>query len=425
MNSQIVIDEKPGEPSKGSSLAFVVGFYFSLRIAIVLFSVRILDLDPSTGSVISLCLNFILLLLVCLDSLGQDKRALGSLLKVSSVRWVRTFLLFSICSLLWSETASVTHSAVYWAGMAADVAIVVLMLRSQSVTSTADSMMRGFIWSTCCLAVVAWVMPAQSDLRLGDEDYFNANQIGNLCAFAILLAQYLMNRKVGMGKLTVLFLVITLFRSLSKTTLVAFLVCESFLVISDKSLGRKTKILLATSVTVMILAFWGLYEAYFDLYTTTGNQAETLTGRVAIWTYAYGAISDHPWNLWIGHGLDSMWNVIPRFAGGQFEARHAENETLQQLYSYGLAGVLLLVLIYGSLYRQIRQLARSPVKTILLSMMLFIVVRGLAEAEPFDLLLPVWAIVLLGTLVNELRTAEHTTAGPSPLGPMPLPEIGT
>ena len=39
-------------------------------------------------------------------------------------------------------------------------------------------------------------------------------------------------------------------------------------------------------------------------------------------------------------------------------------------------------------------------KIILVSILLFIVVRGIAEAEPFDLLLPLWAIVLICTLVD-------------------------
>jgi exopolysaccharide production protein ExoQ len=407
MNSQMDIAEKQNVGAlEGSSLAFAVGFFFSLRISIVLFSVRILGIEPSTGAEIGLALNLLLLGVVCFDS-GPGHRTLGSI-------WVLAFLIFSCCSLAWSETASLPNSTAYWCGMFTDVAIVVLLLRDRSVTGASHSLLKGFIWSTCCLALIAWIMPAQSDLRLGDEDYFNANQIGNLCAFAILFAQYLMRRKEGKWGLAIFFLVITLFRSLSKTTLVAFLVSESFLVIQDRSIRRKTKIMLIATVTLIIFAFWGLYEAYFDIYTTADNQAETLTGRTAIWLYVLGAISDHPWNLWIGHGFDSMWHVIPLFAAGQFEARHAENELLQQLYAYGLAGVVLLGLIYGSLYRQIRKLSRGPVKMIFLSIMLFIVVRGLAEAEPFDLLLPLWAIVLISVLADNISTAEQKMGAMSP-----------
>ena len=126
-------------------------------------------------------------------------------------------------------------------------------------------------------------MPAQPDLRLGDEEFFNTNQIGNLCAFAILLAQYLMRRKDGKWGFAAAFLALTLVRSLSKTTIVAFLVSEAFILIQDRSMSRKTKVLLMTTAVLIILVFWGLFEAYYDIYTNAGNQAETLTGRIAIW----------------------------------------------------------------------------------------------------------------------------------------------
>ena len=38
-----------------------------------------------------------------------------------------------------------------------------------------------------------------------------------------------------------------------------------------------------------------IYEAYYDIYTTAGNQAETLTGRTAIWTYVLNAAVEQPW----------------------------------------------------------------------------------------------------------------------------------
>jgi O-antigen ligase len=204
-------------------------------------------------------------------------------------------------------------------------------------------------------------------------------------------------------------MVVTLIRSLSKTTIVAFLISESFLIIGDRSLSRKTKILLTTFAIALILAFWGLFEAYYDIYTTAGNQAETFTGRTAIWLYVLNMVFDHPWNLWIGHGFDAWWKVAPTF-GGQFEARHAENEFLQQLYAYGAIGICMLIGMYGSLWRRIRMLPKGTTKVIFSSIVLYTVVRGLAEAEPFDLLLPLWMIVMLSFLTEDARTTSDHTA---------------
>jgi exopolysaccharide production protein ExoQ len=392
------------QPPAGSAMAFAIGFFFSFRTAITLLSVRVFGTEPRTGTEVSLALTFFLLVLVCFQSLGPGSRSWRSIFALSSLRWVLVFLAFSCCSLAWSETVSLSTSIAYWCGMAVDVAIVVLLLHTGPVMGVSHSLMKGFIWSACCLALIAWIMPTQPDLRLGDEEFFNTNQIGNLCAFAILLAQYLMRRKDGKWGLAAAFLALTLVRSLSKTTIVAFLLSESFILIQDRSITRKTKILLAASAVLVVLVFWGLFEAYYGIYTTAGNQAETLTGRIAIWAYVVNALPEHPW---IGHGFDSLWKVIPPFGSDRFEARHAENEILQQFYVYGIMGFVMLAGLYGSVYRQIRKLPRSPVRVVFLSILLFVFVRGLAEAEPFDLLLPLWFIVLISTLMSCPETAKQ------------------
>ena len=177
-------------------------------------------------------------------------------------------------------------------------------------------------------------------------------------------------------------------------------------------MSRKTKVLLVTSALLLVLVFGGLFEAYYDIYTSAGNQAETLTGRTAIWLYVLNAVFDHPWNLWIGHGFDSWWKVVPPF-GDQFEARHAENELLQQFYAYGVLGVITLVGLYGSFYRQVRRLPRSRVRVLFLGLLLFIVVRGLAEADSFDLLFSLWSIVLISLLADRKDIASQVFA-PAP-----------
>jgi O-antigen ligase len=292
--------------------------------------------------------------------------------------------------------------------MAGDVSIIVILLRTGSVRGVSHALIKGFIASTCLLALLAWIMPAQQDLRLGDEEYFNTNQIGNLCAFGIFFAQYLVRRKDGRWGATIFFLSLTLLRSLSKTTIVAFLLSEGILVVLDKSISKQAKLLLAVAVMVAVVVFWGLFEAYYDIYTTTGNQAETLTGRTGIWAYVLTAALEQPW---IGHGFDSMWKIIPPFGPDRFEARHAENELLTQFYAYGVFGVCMLIGVYSSLLRQIGKLRRGPVKMVLLCLLVFILIRGLAEAEPFDLLLPLWAIVLLSLLVEDARFAGDAFSG--------------
>lgn len=383
-------------------LPWAVGFYFAFRSFIMLLSVRVLGTDPQTGVEISLVLNILLLPAVAFASPGVNRHSLRSILRPASVRWAMLFLAFSGCSLLWTVAASVPAAVAYWCAMAADSLLAILLLRARSTNLTVCSLMKGYVWGACAIAIIAWIMPAQSDLRLGDEELLGPNQIGFLCAFAIYLAQYLSRNRAGRWGLPILLLSLTLLRSLSKTTIAAFIVSQAFLLLRDSSITRRQKAFLTIAALAAVAVFAGLLSSYYDVYLNAGNQSETLTGRLGIWAYLLAEAIDKPW---FGHGFHSVWKVIPPFGPDQFEARHAHNELLQQFYAYGVAGVILFVGIYSSFFLQIRRLATGPMKTFFYSLLIFVLIRGLADTEPFDLSLPLWMIILIGMLMPEGKSA--------------------
>jgi len=382
--------------SNNGAIPFLVGFCFAFRVAIPILGIHLAGMELQAGSMLKLATGFLTFALVCFFSIGAPARPWRQLFQPRPVRWVLLFLCFSLCSFFWSETASLAASFAYWCGTAADVATILILLRTGNVADYAESLPKGFIYGACGIALVAWIMPAQADLRLGDEDILNANTICNVCVFAVFFFQYLIRRRNTKMVLAVIFLSITILRSLSKTTIAAFLISQAYLLIADRFMSRKTKLTLIFVAIFAALCFWSLFDAYYNVYTSTGNQAETLTGRTAIWTYIVSAAPDRPW---LGHGFDSMWNVVPIF--GTFEARHAENELLEQFYSYGVAGIILLGGVYSSLYRHIRKQADHSIRVIMTSIVLFVVVRGVAEAEPFDLLLPLWIVTFLSLLLQQ------------------------
>jgi O-antigen ligase len=386
-------------------LPAVVGFFFSFRIMAVLLSVRLFQQDAQAGVAASLALNFLLLAVVLFHSLGPAPRTLASMRRVPCFPWVMVFLGFSGISLCWSVTASMAAAVVYWCAMAADVAMVVLLLRTGPVEDVSRALMKGYIWASCLIALIGWALPAQSDLRLGDEELLGPNQIGYACAFAFFLAQYLIRQKERFWTIPAVFLALTLLRSLSKTTIVAFMAAQIFFLFRDRSISRQNKILLIGAAILITAMFWGLLESYYVVYENEGNQAETLTGRVGIWGYILEQAVEMPW---IGHGFHSVWKVIPPFE--EFEARHAHNELLQQFYAYGVAGVGMLVALYGSFYRQVRKLAVGSQKTFFLGLLLFIVIRGFADTEAFDLSLPLWAITMIGCILEPSAGARRATA---------------
>lgn len=396
------------EPSV-TGVSFAVGLYFGFRLFIMILSVAILGTDAQTGVEINLVLNFLLLLIVAFCSLGGADYPVSRMVRLPSVRCALMFLAFSGCSLLWTSAASLGAAIVFWCGMAADIAMVMLLLRVGPLALVAISIMKGFVWGACAVAIIAWLLPAQTDLRLGYQDLLGPNEIGYLCGFAFFFAQYLIREKQANSAVAATLLGLTMFRSLSKTTLLAFFVAEAFLLMRDRSMSRKTKILLVLIALIVLAGFWNLLSSYYDVYTNAGNQAETLSGRLGIWAYFLGESVQQPW---FGHGFHSAWNVIPPFGADQFEARHAHNEVLQQFYAYGAIGVCIFIGIYWSFYRQIRRLAAGPSKMFFLALLIFVLVRGLADTEAFDLSLPLWSIVLFSLLIEHARKAATLHSPP-------------
>ncbi|WP_158749914.1 hypothetical protein [Acidobacterium sp. S8] len=139
---------------------------------------------------------------------------------------------------------------------------------------------------------------------------------------------------------------------------------------------------LVLAAVVIVGLFGTLLSSYYDVYSNAGSQPETLTGRIGIWGFTF---SPKRCNT-RGSGMDSIpWHVIPLFGPDQFEARQAHNELIQQFYAYGLIGVCIFLGIYGSMYLQIRKLPAGHTKTPFLAFLIFILMRGLADIEPFDL----------------------------------------
>lgn len=393
-----------------SLLAFCAGLLFSGRTILVLVTARWFNIGTESGVLADFVLSAAVALIAMLGAIGVREHSSHEPWTSRPLLWVILYLTFSGCSFFWSATISVTSSALYWLSLAGDVGIVILLIRGAASERVVDLLLRGYIAGSGALAAIAWMMPTAADLRLGDIDYFNTNQIGNLCALSLLMCSLLVARGDVVWRIVPWFLGITLLRSLSKATLAAFVACLIYRLIRDAGIPRRKKWLLASGTVVLTLSFWGLLSAYYEVYTTAGNQAETLSGRTAIWAWTLDASLKRPW---IGNGFDAMWKVAPPFGGELFEARHAENELLQQFFAYGLCGIVLLIGVYGSLYRRIRCSPHAPERIALTSFLVYVAIRGLAEAEPFDLLLPLWLITALSLLLQQCDMRQIKSPGES------------
>src|SRR6185312_3157903 len=170
----------------------------------------------------------------------------------------------------------------------------------------------------------------------------------------------------------------------------------------EQRISRRLKIQVAAVALVILAAFMTLLESYLEIYTSTGSgtQAETLTGRTAIWAMAFFMAIEKPW---IGHGFYSFRALIPAF--GSFEPWHAHNELLQEFFEYGLLGVFVTVCLYVALLVAAKRFtARTSARNSVIIraygrlasvVVLFAAVHGLAESVNFGLTVPLWLFAAL------------------------------
>ncbi len=379
-----------------SVLAYSYGIYLGFRIFIMLLAAVVVGVTPQAGVMFNLAIGFLLLAVVMFCCLGSPRHNLH-LLTASSARWAVLFLLATGCSLAWSVTSSLAAAVAFWCAMASNCGVVVLLMRTQPVKSVAHGLMKGFTHGACMVAIIAWMLPGTDDSRLGYEGLLGTNDIGFLCAFAFYCAQYLVVVRKEKHPVALVVLGMTMLRSLSKTTIIAFLVGQAFLLFANSAMPRRKRIRVAVVALVLVLPFWTLMSSYIDSYASS-NQPENLTGRLGIWLIMISNGIEMPL---FGHGFHSVWQVIPPYGPEQFEVRHAHNEIIQQFYAYGVTGVILFCGIYTSFFLQVRKLTRSPLRSYLFSLLIFVLIRGVADTEAFDLSLPMWMILLFSALMRE------------------------
>jgi len=129
----------------GIALPRTVGFFLSFQLILVLLAVRVFQTEPESGVIVNIGTNLLLLAVVAFHSMGPAPTTLLSVLRVRPFRWVLVFLGFSGCSLLWTAAASVPAAAAYWCAIVADVAMVVLLLRTGSERAMSTPLIEGYV----------------------------------------------------------------------------------------------------------------------------------------------------------------------------------------------------------------------------------------------------------------------------------------
>jgi O-antigen ligase len=392
--------ETTGAESSQLRFPAVAGFFFVSRVGLTFL---FFQANPIAATVMTVLMDIALVYCALLWSAGAEQIVDAELLRIAPVRWMLALLAFSLVSVLWTGAQSVVAALAYWTGMAADVTIVLLVLRQGDAQRTAESLMRGAAWGATALALIGWCSPLTKDLRLGSDFFLHPNTLGLEIGLGTLMAQYLA-RHGALWKWLGVCLAITLLRTLSKTAIVAYIAAECWYMLQSRRLTRAGKARIAVAALLILACFWGVLSAYLDAYVTagSGNQLETLTGRTVLWTVTATMGLERPW---FGHGLYSFKSLIP--ALGDFEPVHAHNELLQQFFEYGIVGAAIVVGIYASFLRLARRAESTELKTLAIALWIFGVVRGLADAVPVELCYPLWLMAAMAVCLtrDEVRLA--------------------
>jgi O-antigen ligase len=301
--------------------------------------------------------------------------------------WVLLYLGIAGASLAWTTTNSVLVAGAYWAGAAADVLTIWVLLSYQAVYENSLRIMGGYVAGAAAVALIAWVAPGMDDMRLGHEELLHPNFIGFEFALAALFCAYLAQQNRLWSWLSGAFVVTTV-RTLSKGTIVALLFAGLYYLVRGLKISRKGRVYIGLAGAAVLLGFWGLLEAYLDLYTQ-GSNVETLTGRTYIWSTALDLIRDRPW---FGYGFDSFRWVFPPFE--DFQPWHAHNEWIQQLFAYGVVGLIVVVGVYISFYRAIRSSRNLPLRSLATAVLVLVLVRSLVDTDRFELCFPLWLMTM-------------------------------
>jgi exopolysaccharide production protein ExoQ len=381
-------------------LPALIGFIFAFRVCL---TVLWFQDEPENASILSVALSLTLLIAAALSTIGSRPTIPKSSFQTPTLRSIAAFLGFALLSLLWTP-APLSAAAGYWCAWAADIATIWFIFRDGPPENSAAFLMKGFVCGSCLVAIVAWSLPSTQDLRLGDEDFLHPNAIGFLFCIATLLASHLA-RKSALWTVPAFFLGATLIRTLSKSSIIAFVVAFGFALIRDSTLSRKVKIWISIAAGIIVASLWGLLEAYLITYSQ-GIGPETLTGRTLIWAVTLEYAIKKPL---LGNGFYSYRFIVPAF--GTFEAQQAHDELLQQFFSFGAIGVLLTITLYWLFFRQIRRTPTSHLKTLAATLLLFALIRGLTDTQNFDLSFPLWLMAMLSILLAA-QTSKPLPATP-------------
>jgi O-antigen ligase len=323
------------------------------------------------------------------------------------------YVIWAGISLTWTFSESLIAAFGYWVAMVLDVLIVIAMLKWDDPEAISTASLKGLVTGVYIIDTLALLFSATDEYgRLGDPEFLHPNALGHLTSLAALTSLFFWQRSPagsstrrawGIGSIVLSWMII---RTLSKTSIVAFAVAALFSILLGSNFTLRAKFRLLVVGATLVIASYGLLSKYLATYIDESeDSATTLTGRTLLWAESWDMIVEQPV---VGYGILSFRDHAPQ--NWMIKAVHGHNEWITQAFQLGFVGVFLTVITYWSYYRHFREAADLFKQKLGISIAVFILIEGIASAEPVGLLFPLPLLTLLsfwaGAQNDDVRWGE-------------------
>ena len=356
-------------------------------------------------------------------------KAVAKLLRANAA--VLIFLLYCAVSVLWSEFPDVAFKR--WCKAIGDLVMVLV------VWTEIDPMVaiRQFLGRPTYVLMPVSVLlmkyyPAMGRTYgrwFGEVHYTgvttNKNTLGAIClVFGLgtlwrLLALYRNRKQAGRTRLLIASGVILavilwlLWMAESMTSWVCFIM-GSVLILSLnlQSFARKPRIVHFIIAGMLVACVAVLFFGVSPAVLSAMGRSSTLTDRTEIWPLLVGLcknplIGTGFGSFWVGPRLTNIWSVY------EWKPNQAHNGYLEVYLNLGWTGVVLLAVVLVTGYRHVFAYRRkTPVGNLLLAYFVAGVAYNFTEAAFFQMLSPVWIVVLLALVGHSFgaRTQSAVTS---------------
>lgn len=269
---------------------------------------------------------------------------------------------------------------------------------------------RAFVIGTLLTAVIPWALsgtPIMTAARYGILDTIHPNTIGFRVGLALVFLaspQVFASRAFRLG--ASVFLTAVLLSTYSKTAwigMVTAALCMWWSAVPGRKWSQGLVGVILALPTVVVMA--DKIAAVLHEYTASGDNLQTLSGRIQLWDLVVGLASLRPF---FGYGLGTFRDVVTPFAGllgWTTTIAHAHNAYLTVFLETGYLGAFLcLAFVATAAWNSVvgsRTVAVSG-SQILAGLAIFVVVRSMSEgfaANGFELVL----LATISGIVQRLR----------------------